>query len=191
NAVIAALKRCATQNRKQNRVFPQPVKPNSKPCTYRSGGPLRHPKSSATPTFSASCEAVPYPKPFMRPVLGLRLLLAEQVLHWRGGGRALWRCRSRTLHRRRRPTGIWHTAFRSRRFFRLQKFSGIEQRPPQRRIVAGPRAFEFGLALEVSAHCLHLGIQIVKIVQHERFGKHRQLRRSEFVLPVIADDQMF
>src|ERR1019366_7601927 len=26
NAVIAALKRCATQNREQNRVFPQPVK---------------------------------------------------------------------------------------------------------------------------------------------------------------------
>jgi hypothetical protein len=28
-----------------------------------AGHPLRHPKSSATPTFSAACKAVPYPKP--------------------------------------------------------------------------------------------------------------------------------
>jgi hypothetical protein len=28
---------------------------------YRSGEPLRHPKSSATSTFSAACEAVPFP----------------------------------------------------------------------------------------------------------------------------------
>jgi hypothetical protein len=37
---------------------PQRLKPDSKQCTYRSGKPLRHPKSSTTPTFSASCKAV-------------------------------------------------------------------------------------------------------------------------------------
>jgi hypothetical protein len=57
---------------------PQRLKPHSKQCSYRSaealhpitpkpgvlGAPaLRHPKSSATPTFSAACEAVPNPKP--------------------------------------------------------------------------------------------------------------------------------
>ena len=51
---------------------------------YRSGKPLhpitpkagvlgapalRHPKARVAPVFSASCEAVPYPKPFMRPVV--------------------------------------------------------------------------------------------------------------------------
>jgi hypothetical protein len=36
---------------------PQRLKPYSQQCTYRSGEPLRHPKSSATSTFSASCEA--------------------------------------------------------------------------------------------------------------------------------------
>jgi len=38
---------------------PQRLKPNSKQCTYCSGEPLLHPKSSTTPTFSASCEAMP------------------------------------------------------------------------------------------------------------------------------------
>jgi hypothetical protein len=30
---------------------------------YRSGKPLRHPKTSAKSSLSANCEAVPYPKP--------------------------------------------------------------------------------------------------------------------------------
>jgi len=42
---------------------PQRLKPNSQQCAYRSGEPLRHPKSNATPTFSAACEAVPFSKP--------------------------------------------------------------------------------------------------------------------------------
>jgi hypothetical protein len=41
---------------------PQRLKPHSKQCTYRSGEPLRHPKSSTTPTSSASCEVVPFPR---------------------------------------------------------------------------------------------------------------------------------
>jgi hypothetical protein len=36
----------------------QRLKPDSKQCTYRSGEPLRHPKPTATPSFSASCEAL-------------------------------------------------------------------------------------------------------------------------------------
>jgi hypothetical protein len=42
-------------------VHPQRLKPNSKQCAYRSGEPLRHPKSTARATFCASCEAVPFP----------------------------------------------------------------------------------------------------------------------------------
>jgi hypothetical protein len=38
---------------------PQRLKPHSKQGGYRSGEPLRHPKSSATPSFSASCKAMP------------------------------------------------------------------------------------------------------------------------------------
>jgi len=42
---------------------PQRLKPDSRQCTYGSGKPLRHPKSSAKSSFSAGCKAVPYPKP--------------------------------------------------------------------------------------------------------------------------------
>jgi len=42
---------------------PQRLKPDSRQCTYDSGKPLRHPKSSAKSSFSAGCKAVPYPKP--------------------------------------------------------------------------------------------------------------------------------
>jgi hypothetical protein len=44
---------------------PQRLKPHSKQCSYRSAEALRHPKSSATPTFSAASEAVSYPNPLM------------------------------------------------------------------------------------------------------------------------------
>jgi len=50
-------------------VSPQRLKPDSKPSSYRSAEALRHPKSSAKFSSSAACEAVPYPKPFMRPVV--------------------------------------------------------------------------------------------------------------------------
>jgi hypothetical protein len=36
---------------------PQRLKPDSKQSGYRSGKPLRHPKSGATPSFSAACWA--------------------------------------------------------------------------------------------------------------------------------------
>jgi hypothetical protein len=35
----------------EQRPHPQRLKPNSKQCAYRSGEPLRHPKSTARPTF--------------------------------------------------------------------------------------------------------------------------------------------
>ena len=35
--------------------LPQRLKPHSKQSSYRSGKPLRHPKASATPSFSAAC----------------------------------------------------------------------------------------------------------------------------------------
>jgi hypothetical protein len=37
------------------KLCPQRLKPYSRRCSYRSGEPLRHPKSTATPTSSAAC----------------------------------------------------------------------------------------------------------------------------------------
>ena len=48
----------------------------------------------------------------------------------------------------------------------------------------------FAAAFELRPHGLHLRIKIVKIVQHERFGEHRQLGRAEIVLAVVADNQV-
>ncbi len=42
---------------------PQRLKPRSKQYSCRSGEPLRHPKASASATFSAACKAVPYRRP--------------------------------------------------------------------------------------------------------------------------------
>jgi len=44
-------------------VSPQRLKPDSKPSSYRSAEALRHPKSTAKLSFSAACEALPFPKP--------------------------------------------------------------------------------------------------------------------------------
>jgi hypothetical protein len=41
----------------ERKPLPQRLKPYSKQCSYRSGKPLRQPKSSAIPTFSADCKA--------------------------------------------------------------------------------------------------------------------------------------
>ena len=46
------------------RTFPQRLKPNSEQGSYRSGKPLRHPKSTARSTSSASCEAGPLQSKF-------------------------------------------------------------------------------------------------------------------------------
>src|SRR5260370_41813174 len=43
---------------------PQRLKPHSKQCSYRSAEALRHPKSRATSSFSAACEAVPFQSKF-------------------------------------------------------------------------------------------------------------------------------
>jgi hypothetical protein len=50
-SLIAAVNRCATQNQEQQQLFPQPVKPDSKQSSYRSGKPLRHPKIKSNSTF--------------------------------------------------------------------------------------------------------------------------------------------
>jgi len=67
---------------------------------------------------------------------------------------------------------------RSGRRLGREKFRAIQQRTPERSVVAGPRAFQVGLALEVGAHGFHLGVQVVHIVQQERLGKHGQLGRT-------------
>ena len=71
-----------------------------------------------------------------------------------------------------------------------KKLGAVQQRASERGVVAGPGTLEVGLALELGAHGLHFGIQVVHVVQQERFGKHGQLGRAEFVLAVVADDQV-
>jgi len=59
----ARLKEAAEKLVRDQTVSPQRLKPDSKQSSYRSAQALRHPKSSAKLSFSAACEAVPYPKP--------------------------------------------------------------------------------------------------------------------------------
>src|SRR6266446_4768929 len=106
--------------------------------------------------------------------LSLRLVLAEEVsgllfLGGFGGFRFRFgRCgHSRVL-----------------RSFRLKEFRGIQERPAHRWVVAGPGSVELSLTFEVRPHGLHLGIEIVQVMEHERFGKHGQFGRPELVLSV-------
>src|ERR1039458_7629033 len=88
-------------------------------------------------------------------LFALCFLFAEQVKRWRCGS---WELRS--CGRGWRRAGILRPGFRNLRLLPLHKFPGIEQRAPPRCVIAGPRSFEFRLALKVSTHRLHLGIQI-------------------------------
>ena len=74
--------------------------------------------------------------------------------------------------------------------FARQEFRGVQQGAAQRRIVTGPGALRFSAALELGAHGFHLGIEVIEIVQHQRFGEHGQLGRAEIVLAMMADDQV-
>src|SRR5215468_1755701 len=71
-----------------------------------------------------------------------------------------------------------------------EKFFGVQQRPPQGRAVASPWVFLVDLPLEQGAHTLHLRVEVVHVVQQQRFRKHGELRRTEFVFAVMADDQV-
>src|SRR5437899_1644071 len=113
--------------------------------------------------------------------LSLRLVLAEEVsgllfLGGFGGFRFRFgrRGHSRVL-----------------RSFRLKEFRGIQERPAHRRVIARPGSVDLGLTFEMRPHGLHLGIEIVEVMEHECFRKHRQFGRPELVLYVMADDEMF
>src|SRR5215472_5673176 len=73
------------------------------------------------------------------------------------------------------------------RFPFLQELLAVQQWSPQRWVVAGPWCLEIAVPLELRAHAFHLRIEIIEIVQHERLGEHGKLRRTELVLPVVAD----
>jgi hypothetical protein len=53
----AAAKEVAEKVVSEQKQRPRRLKPHSKQCTYRSAEALRHPKSRAKSTFSASCKA--------------------------------------------------------------------------------------------------------------------------------------
>src|ERR1017187_4955464 len=81
--------------------------------------------------------------------------------------------------------------FRRRNFFWRQKLLGIQKWAAEGGVVAGPGAVETGFALEMGAHGFHFGIEVVEIVQHERFREHRKFGLAEVVLAVVADDEVF
>ncbi len=42
----------------------------------------------------------------------------------------------------------------------------------------------------MGAHGLHLGVEIVQVVQHQRFRKHGKLGRAEVILAVVTNNEM-
>jgi len=62
--LTARLNRLRKKSRARPAVTPQRLKPTLKQGVYRSGKPLRHPKSSATSSFFAASEAVPFQNGF-------------------------------------------------------------------------------------------------------------------------------
>jgi hypothetical protein len=55
-ALAARVKEAAEKVVSAQESRPQRLKPHSNQCSYRSGKPLRHPKSSARASFSATSE---------------------------------------------------------------------------------------------------------------------------------------
>ena len=47
-----------------------------------------------------------------------------------------------------------------------------------------------GLALEMRPHGLHLGVEVVEVVQQDGLTEHGELRRAELVLAVMTDDEV-
>ncbi len=119
-------------------------------------------------------------------VCRLSFLFAEQIESGTGGAWFPGFSSRRWLFRR-----LIRPGFRVSGLLALHEFARIEQRASQRRVVAGPRSLRLALACLMCSHRLHFRIQIVEVMQHERFRKHRQLGRSKIILPVVADDQMF
>src|SRR5215831_1876800 len=74
--------------------------------------------------------------------------------------------------------------------FGFEKPGAVQERPAEGRVISCPSFLGIGIALKAHPHAFHLRIQVVKIMEHQGLGKHRQFWRSEFVLPMMADDQM-
>ncbi len=56
--------------------------------------------------------------------------------------------------------------------FRRKKFCAVQQWASEGGVIAGPRTLQVGLSLKLGSHGLHLGIQIVHVVEQKSFGKH-------------------
>src|SRR5882724_12450873 len=72
---------------------------------------------------------------------------------------------------------------------RSQELVEAEEFAAEGAAIGGPFRFA-GIERERRAGGGEFGIEIVEIVECERFADHRQLRRTEFVLAVMADQQM-
>ena len=58
-------------------------------------------------------------------------------------------------------------------------------------LILSPAAFDCGLILDDLYRTGHAGIEIIKVVQCERLKRHRQLRGSKLILPMMAGDHVF
>src|SRR5580698_3142853 len=73
---------------------------------------------------------------------------------------------------------------------RSKKLGAVQQGASERGVVAAPGALQVGLALEVGAHGLHFGVQVVHVMQQERFREHGQLGGAKLILAMVADDEV-
>src|SRR6266704_296790 len=71
----------------------------------------------------------------------------------------------------------------------LQELTEAEEFAAQGAGVGGPLGFA-GIEREGGADGRELGVEIIEVVEDERFTNHGQLGRAEFVLAVMADEQM-
>ena len=101
---------------------------------------------------------------------------------------------ARRICGRRRGGGHWICGRRfiahSRcRLACFQERVELEEFAAEGAAVAGPLVVAGGRG-ERDADGGELGIEIVEVVEDHRFANHRQLRRAEFVLAVMADQQV-
>src|SRR6266705_1450183 len=71
----------------------------------------------------------------------------------------------------------------------LQELVEAEEFAAQGAGVGGPLGFA-GIEREGGADGRELGVEIIEVVEDERFTNHGQLGRAEFVLAVMADQKM-
>src|SRR5579885_1608082 len=66
----------------------------------------------------------------------------------------------------------------------------LYQLAPQRTIAAGPIAFAILLRLVLCVHAFQFGVELIQVMDSQSFRKHGLLRRAEFKLAVMGEDNV-